>query len=65
MTEVVLQAVAGINSVESRSRQRNSDIPRELHQIIMTVPPATPLAERRIMREVLLQTLLLADFRYD
>jgi len=51
MTEVVLQAVAGINSVESRSRQRNSDIPRELRQIIMTVPPATPLAERRIMRE--------------
>ena len=51
MTEVVLQAVTGINSAESRGRQRNSDIPRELRQIIMTVPPATPLAEQRIMRE--------------
>lgn len=51
MTEVVLQAVAAINSAESRGRQRNSDIPRELRQIIMTVPPATPLAERRIMQE--------------
>ncbi|MBV9219044.1 MAG: virulence factor SrfB, partial [Methylobacteriaceae bacterium] len=51
MTEVILQAIMAINSVESRSRQRNSDIPRELRQIIMTVPPATPLAERRIMRD--------------
>ena len=51
MTEVVLQAVAHINCAESRGRQRNSDIPRELHQIIMTVPPATPLAEQRIMKE--------------
>lgn len=51
MTEVILQAVTGINCAESRGRQRNSDIPRELRQIIMTVPPATPLAEQRIMRE--------------
>ena len=51
MTEVVLQAVVHINCAESRGRQRNSDIPRELHQIIMTVPPATPLAEQRIMKE--------------
>lgn len=51
MSEVVLQTLSAINSVESRSRQRNSDIPRQLRQIIMTVPPATPLAERRIMRD--------------
>lgn len=51
MNEVVLQAVTGINCAESRGRQRNSDIPRELRQIIMTVPPATPLAEERIMKE--------------
>ncbi len=51
MTEVVLQALVGINSPESRGRQRNSDIPRELRRIIMTVPPATPLAERRIMKQ--------------
>ncbi len=51
MTEVILQALAAVNSAESRGRQRNSDIPRELRQIIMTVPPATPLAERRIMRD--------------
>jgi hypothetical protein len=51
MAEVVLQALGAINSVESRGRQRYSDVPRELRQIIMTVPPATPLAERRIMRE--------------
>jgi hypothetical protein len=51
MTEVVLQAVTAINSVESRGRQRNRDIPRELRQIVMTVPPATPLAELRIMKQ--------------
>lgn len=51
MAEVILQAMASINSVESRGRQRNSDIPRQLRQIIMTVPPATPIAERRILRE--------------
>ncbi len=51
MTEVLLQALTAINSAESRGRQRNSDIPRELRQIIMTAPPAMPLAERKIMRE--------------
>ncbi len=51
MTEVVLHAVLGINSAENRGRQRNTDIPRELRHIIMTVPPATPLAEQRIMKE--------------
>lgn len=51
MTEVLLQSLSLINSAESRGRRNPDDIPRELRQIIMTVPPATPLAERKIMKE--------------
>lgn len=51
MAEVLLQAIAGINAPVSRMRQTNADVPRELRRIIMTIPPATPLAERRILRE--------------
>jgi hypothetical protein len=60
MAEVILQALGGVNSAENRGRHRNSDIPRQLRQIIMTVPPATPLAERRIMRERVLGAVKLA-----
>lgn len=51
MAEAVAQAIGLVNSVESRGRQRNSEMPRKLRRIIMTVPPATPLTERRIMRD--------------
>jgi hypothetical protein len=51
MTEIILQAMVLINSPESRGRQRNADVPRQLRRIIMTIPPATPLAERRIMKD--------------
>ena len=52
MAEILAQALAAINSPARRSRQQNADSPRFLRNIIMTVPPATPRAERRIMKEM-------------
>ncbi|MGO4135957.1 virulence factor SrfB [Rhizobium brockwellii] len=51
MTEVLAQTIAAINSPERRGRKNYTDVPRYLRNIIMTLPPATPLAERRIMAE--------------
>lgn len=51
MTEVLAQTIASINSPERRGRKNYTDVPRYLRNIIMTLPPATPLAERRIMAE--------------
>lgn len=50
MCEVILQTLCTINAPESRGRQRNADVPRQLRRIIMTIPPAMPLSERRIMQ---------------
>jgi hypothetical protein len=49
--EILVQAIAGINSVNSRVERRHKDRPRRLRRIVMTAPPAMPLAERRILRE--------------
>lgn len=51
MTEILTQTITAMNSPERRSGKRYSDVPRFLRNIIMTLPPATPLAERRIMEE--------------
>ena len=50
LSEIILQAQLMINSPETRSQRRHADIPRQLRRIILTLPPATPLAEQRIMR---------------
>jgi hypothetical protein len=51
MSEILAQTISAINSPERRGRQSHTDVPRYLRNIIMTLPPATPLAERRIMAE--------------
>ena len=51
LTEIVLQALVMINSPAVRYQRRHADVPRQLRRIIMTLPPATPLAEQRIMRD--------------
>ena len=38
-------------SSPTRSQRRHADVPRRLRRIILTMPPATPLAEQRIMRQ--------------
>ena len=39
------------NAIENRSKRSNADIPRKLRRVILTMPPATPLAEQRIMKK--------------
>ncbi len=50
LSEIILQALVMMNSPETRSQRRHADVPRQLRRIILTMPPATPLAEQRIMR---------------
>lgn len=51
LTEIFLQALTMINSPAHRSRRPNGDNPRRIKRIIMTMPSALPLAERRILAD--------------
>lgn len=51
VTEILAQAISRLNAPDRRGRQSHSDVPRYLRDIVLTLPPATPLAERRIMAE--------------
>ncbi len=50
LVEILSQALMMINSPGSRSRRQQADLPRRLKRLILTLPPATPLAEQRIMK---------------
>lgn len=50
LSEIILHALVTINSPEQRSLRENSDIPRRLRSIIVTVPTAMPLAEQKIFQ---------------
>lgn len=50
LTEVLMQALTQINSVDTRLNRKNSEVPRRLKRLILTMPPAMPLAEQRILR---------------
>jgi hypothetical protein len=51
IAEIVLQAVAQSNSPGGRQERRDSDVPRRLRSIVLTMPPGMPLAEQRILRD--------------
>jgi hypothetical protein len=51
LTEILLQVLAQINSVESRYARTFPDVPRRLRRILLTMPPAMPLPEQRIFRD--------------
>jgi hypothetical protein len=51
LTEVLAHALAMINSPSHRLRRLNGESPRRLRRIILTMPSALPLAERRLMRQ--------------
>ena len=51
LTEVLAHALAMINAPSHRLRRPNGENPRRLTRIIMTMPSALPLAERRILRQ--------------
>ena len=50
LAEVTWQALVQINDPGGRASRPLTNVPRRLRQIIVTLPPATPLAEQRIMR---------------
>jgi len=51
LTEIVQHALVCINSAENRGRRKYPDVPRVLRRIVLTVPTATPMVERDIMRQ--------------
>jgi hypothetical protein len=51
LTEVLMHAVSQINAVQSRYARSFPEVPRRLARILLTMPPAMPLAEQRIFRD--------------
>lgn len=50
LSELIAHALVTINSPAQRSERPHSDIPRRLRRVILTVPTAMPLAERKLFR---------------
>lgn len=50
LAEILCQAISMINAPEIRMARRHGDVPRRLRRIVMTMPPAMPVAEQRLMR---------------
>lgn len=50
LAEIVLQAMAQINSPDYRRDRRFQDLPRRLRKVILTVPTAMTIREQRILR---------------
>lgn len=50
LSELITQALIQINDIGGRLTRKQSDLPRRLRTIILTLPSATPLQEQAIMR---------------
>ncbi|MBB3772931.1 hypothetical protein FHS55_003556 [Angulomicrobium tetraedrale] len=50
LAEVIWQAFVMINNPEMRAKRSQSEVPRRLNRIIITLPTAVPTREQRIMR---------------
>jgi len=48
LSEIITHALVTINSPAQRAERRGSDLPRRLRRIILTMPTAMPIAERKI-----------------
>ncbi len=51
LNEVLVQALTQINAPGTRAHRKFEDVPRQLRRIILTMPPAMPLAEQRMLRK--------------
>jgi hypothetical protein len=51
LAEILLQALMMINAPGTRARRQHADVPRRLRRLVLTLPPATPLAEQRILKQ--------------
>lgn len=52
VAEVICHALGQINSVSYRRQRANTDVPRRLRKILLTLPSATPIAEQRRMKKL-------------
>ena len=59
LAEVMTQTLAQINSAAQRLNMPNSNFPRHLRSIILTVPPGMPKPEREIFAERMHQAMAL------
>jgi hypothetical protein len=59
LAEILVQALAQINSPAQRQRSNHADLPRQLRRVILTVPPSMPVQEQAIYRERVNQALRL------
>jgi len=50
VAEMVFQTLSMINSAAFRERRTMKDAPRKLRRVILTLPPAMPVQEQRILR---------------
>ncbi|MDD3445821.1 MAG: virulence factor SrfB, partial [Zavarzinia sp.] len=50
LVEILFQAISMINAPDVRMARRHGDVPRHLRRIVLTMPPAMPVAEQRIMK---------------
>lgn len=50
LSELIAHALAQINDVAGRLSRKQSELPRRLRNIILTLPSATPVQEQAIMR---------------
>ena len=48
LSEIIAHTLVTINSPENRSNLARPDVPRRLRRIVLTMPPAMPIAERKI-----------------
>ena len=49
LVEILMQAICQINSPSSRMLRRDADKPRELRQLVLTLPPGMPVFEQYIL----------------
>ncbi len=50
LAELIVHALAQINDVAGRATRKQSELPRRLRNVILTLPSATPIQEQAIMR---------------
>lgn len=50
LAELLMQALAQINAPDHRAARGSIHVPRRLRRLVLTLPPAMPLAEQRLLR---------------
>ncbi|WP_144299971.1 virulence factor SrfB [Elioraea rosea] len=51
LTEILMQAAVQMNAPDIRAARGSVHVPRRLRRLVLTLPPAMPLAEQRILKD--------------